>query len=215
MVLRASHIPVRLATGAFILNSGLSKIREGDEEFHKQIHGMASNAYPAFESMDATTFTKLLGAGEIALGSALLVPFVSSTVAGAGLAAFSGGLLGLYMRTPGMRMNDSVRPSPEGLGLAKDSWLAAIGTGLVVDSLVTRGRRAATRSTAKAGRTAARAGRKAAKAGQAAANGRRKVADATARSALKAGRMAAKGGAAAGETVGEAVVKGRTLLHIA
>lgn len=38
---------------------------------------------------------RLLSACEIALGSALLVPIVPAAVAGAGLTAFSGGLLGL------------------------------------------------------------------------------------------------------------------------
>lgn len=34
---------------------------------------------------------------------ALLLTVVPTAVAGAGLAAFSAGLLGLYLRTPGMR----------------------------------------------------------------------------------------------------------------
>ena len=146
MALRAWHIPARLATGAFILNSGLSKLKETDEEHHKQIHGMASNAFPAFESMDPQTFTRLLAGSEVALGAALLVPFVSSGLAGAGLTAFSGGLIGLYLRTPAMREHDSLRPSPQGMAVAKDSWMLAIGTGLVMDSMATRVRRLFKRS---------------------------------------------------------------------
>ena len=146
MALRAWHVPVRLATGAFILNSGLSKLKESDEEHHKQIHGAAANAYPAFESMDPETFTRLLGAGETALGGALLLPFVSSGLAGAGLTAFSGGLIGLYLRTPGMREHDSLRPSPQGMAVAKDSWMLAIGAGLVMDSVAARARRRFKRS---------------------------------------------------------------------
>ena len=141
MVMRAWHVPVRLATGAFILNSGLSKLKETDEEHHKQIHGLASNAYPAFESMEPQTFTRLLAGSEVALGAALLVPFVSSGLAGLGLTAFSGGLVGLYMRSPGMREHGSLRPSPQGMAVAKDVWMLAIGTGLVVDTVASRARR--------------------------------------------------------------------------
>ncbi len=126
------HIPVRAATGAFILNSGLSKLKADDEELHKGIHGMASTAYPQFESIDPKTFTKALGAGETALGAALLAPFVGPGLAGAGLTAFAAGLTGLYLRVPGMTQ-DGIRPSQQGIALAKDSWLLAIGTALMLD----------------------------------------------------------------------------------
>lgn len=126
------HIPVRLSTGAFILNSGLAKLKSEDEEMHKGIHGMASGVYPQFESMQPRTFTKALGAAEVALGAALLTPFVSPGLAGAGLTAFSSGLLGLYFKTPGMTQ-DGIRPSQNGMALAKDSWLAAIGLALMLD----------------------------------------------------------------------------------
>lgn len=126
------HIPVRAATGAFILNSGLSKLQADDEELHKGIHGMASTAYPQFEGIDPKTFTKALGAGETALGATLLAPFVSPGLAGAALTAFSAGLVGLYFRVPGMT-RDGIRPSQQGIALAKDSWLLSIGLALMLD----------------------------------------------------------------------------------
>jgi hypothetical protein len=132
---RAWHIPVRLATGAFILNSGLQKLTQAEDEQKKQVHGMAVGAYPFLESMDPDAFTLALGAGETALGAALLAPFVSSGLAGLGLTAFSGGLMGLYLRTPSLREHGSIRPTPQGLAVAKDSWMLAIGTGLVVDAV--------------------------------------------------------------------------------
>jgi len=132
---RAWHVPVRLATGAFILNSGIQKLTKAEDEQKKAVHGMASSAYPAFEGMDANTFTLALGAGETALGGALLMPFVSSALAGVGLSAFSAGLVGLYLRTPSMREHGTLRPSPQGIPVAKDVWMLAIGTGLVVDSV--------------------------------------------------------------------------------
>jgi hypothetical protein len=131
------HIPVRAATGAFILNSGISKLRADDEDVHKGVHGMASGAYPQFANMDPRTFTKALGAGEVALGTALLVPFVGPGLAGAGLSAFSAGLMGLYFRLPGMT-EDGVRPSQQGMALAKDSWLMSIGLALLLDRATSR-----------------------------------------------------------------------------
>ena len=58
-----------------------------------------------------------------------------TVVAGAGLTAFSGGLLGLYARTPGMRKEGTPLPTHEGTALAKDVWMAGIGLGLVLDEL--------------------------------------------------------------------------------
>ncbi|WP_406724225.1 hypothetical protein WJ438_05595 [Streptomyces sp. GD-15H] len=133
------HVAPRLATGAFILNSGLSK-RGVDEETAAQLHGMAKNTYPALDRMQPAAFARLLSTGEITLGAALLLPFVPTVVAGAGLAAFSSGLLGLYLRTPGMRQEGSLRPTQEGIVLAKDVWMLGIALGFVVDEM-TRGRR--------------------------------------------------------------------------
>lgn len=138
MKFQISHAPLRLATGAFILNSGINKWRATDEEVHKQIHSMASNAYPQFDSVDAKVFTKALAGAEMALGTALLTPFISPGVAGAALTAFSGGLVGLYLRTPGMREDGSIRPSQNGTALAKDVWMLGIGAALVLDSVVSR-----------------------------------------------------------------------------
>ena len=134
-------MPVRLATGAFILNSGLAKLRADDEEMHKGIHGMASTAYPQFANMEPKTFTRALGAAETALGATLLAPFTGPRLAGAGLTAFSAGLMGLYFKVPGMT-EDGIRPSQQGLALAKDSWLLAIGTALMLDRSPKRARAA-------------------------------------------------------------------------
>ncbi len=71
-------------------------------------------------------------------GATLLVPVIPSAVAGAGLTAFSGGLLGLYARTPGMRKENSPFPTQQGIALAKDVWMMGIGLGLVIDDLTDR-----------------------------------------------------------------------------
>ncbi|HEY8482648.1 MAG TPA: hypothetical protein VIL71_22745 [Spirillospora sp.] len=142
---RAHQMPVRLAVGAFVLNSGLSKLK-GDEEAAEQTHGMATTAYPFLESQHPVTFTRTLGWFETALGAALIAPVVPTAVVGAALTGFAGGLIGLYLRLPGMREPGSLRPTRQGIALAKDSWLAGVGTTLVLEELIrtrteSRGRR--------------------------------------------------------------------------
>ena len=131
---KAHHLPQRVATGAIILNSGIGKLR-ADEEAAAQLHEFAAGAYPFVNKLKPADFTRLLAVGEITLGAALLLPVVPAAVAGAGLAAFSGGLLGLYARTPGMREEGSLFPTQQGIPLAKDAWLMGIGLGLIIDDL--------------------------------------------------------------------------------
>ena len=135
------HLPVRLATGAYILSSGINKWTSQDEEMHKGVHSMATTAYPQLDSVEPKTFTKALAGAEMALGTALLTPFISPAMAGAALSAFSGGLVGLYMRTPSMREAGSIRPSQNGTAVAKDIWMLGIGTALLVDAATSRIRR--------------------------------------------------------------------------
>jgi hypothetical protein len=56
-------------------------------------------------------------------------------VAGAALTTFAAGLLGLYLRTPGMRQEGSLRPTQDGTALAKDVWMLGIGLGFIVDAV--------------------------------------------------------------------------------
>jgi hypothetical protein len=134
---RARHFPVRLATGAFILNSGLAK-RHADEDTAVGLHSFASGTYPFLQQLDSQKFVRLLSSSEIALGAALLLPIVPAGVAGAGLAGFSASLLGLYLRTPGMRQDGSLAPTQDGTALAKDVWMLGAGLGMVVDALTDR-----------------------------------------------------------------------------
>lgn len=142
--MKLSHVPLRLATGAFILNSGLGK-RNLPPEAAEGLHGMAAGALPPVGNIEPQAFGKALSAGEIGLGVALLTPFVSPVIAGAGLAAFSGGLVTMYLRTPGMTAEGSaVRPSDQGTPLAKDVWMLGAGLSLLIDGLASRaGKRSA------------------------------------------------------------------------
>ena len=130
--------PLRVTTGAFILSTGLDKWK-GDEQTAAALHGFASGTYPFLKRLDPPKFLKLLAAGEIAVGSVLLLPVVPATVAGAALVGFSAGLLGLYARTPGMRRGRfDPRSTPEGLPISKDVWMLGTGLGLVIDGLTSK-----------------------------------------------------------------------------
>jgi hypothetical protein len=133
---KARRLPGRLAAGAFTLDSGLSKWN-ADEQTAAALHGMAAKTYPFLGKMKPKDFVRLLSAAEIALGSALLLPVVPAGLAGAGLTALAGGTLGVYLRTPGMT-RDGIRPSQEGIALAKDVWMLGIGLGLLIDGVTDR-----------------------------------------------------------------------------
>ena len=134
MGIKARHLPPRIATGAFILNSGIGKL-SADDATITQLHGFAAGTYPFLNKLKPKDFVRLLAATEITLGTALLIPVVPAGVVGAGLAAFSGGLLGLYVRTPGMRKQGTPLPTEQGTQFAKDVWMAGIGLGLMIDDL--------------------------------------------------------------------------------
>jgi hypothetical protein len=157
MARRLFHAPIRLTAGAFILNSGLTKW-SADAETAAGMQGMAAGTYPALGKLEPLTFAKVLSATEIAVGAALLTPTVGPVKSGALLTAFSGGLLGLYVKTPGM--HEGLRPTQQGTAIAKDIWLLGMGTSLVLDGLANNTKKAAkrtTKATKKAAKKAANA----------------------------------------------------------
>ncbi len=147
---RIANLPIRVATGAFILSSGLSKL-QADKDTYERLHERASGTFPILENVPSEQFGKALAATEVGLGAALLMPFVvGDGLAGLMLSAFSTGLLRLYLKTPGMRQEGSLRPSRDGTAMAKDVWLEGIGLSLLASSIGTRprgARRAKKRST--------------------------------------------------------------------
>lgn len=58
-----------------------------------------------------------------------------SAVAGAALTAFGGGLVKMYLSTPGMTDDSGVRPTQDGTAIAKDIWLVGAGLTLLIDGL--------------------------------------------------------------------------------
>ena len=132
MRIRSRNLPTRVATGAFILHSGLEKW-QGGEELAQALHGFASGAYPFLADVPPAKFLKGLAAAEIGLGIALLAPFIPNRIAGLKLTAFSAGLLGLYWRTPPLHKEGSIWPTQDGIAISKDVWMLGIGLGLMAD----------------------------------------------------------------------------------
>ncbi len=130
---KAWHLPIRATAGAFILGSGLQK-RGADAETAQGLQGFASHAVPQVQQLPPEQFGKALSSGEIALGTALLVPKLPSWLAGAGLTAFALGLNRLYLKAPGLRQDGSLAPTDDGLGIAKDVWLTGMGLALLADA---------------------------------------------------------------------------------
>jgi hypothetical protein len=75
----------------------------------------------------------VLAGAEIGIGAALLTPFIGNRLAGAALTGFSGGLVGMYLRTPALHEAGSVWPSRAGIAISKDVWMLGIGVGLLAD----------------------------------------------------------------------------------
>lgn len=146
-----THVPLRVATGAFILNSGIGKLG-ADEDTAQFLHGAAAATYPVlFKDMKPKGFAQLLAYSEIAVGVALLAPMVPATIAGAALTGFGVGLMGMYFKSPSMTLDDGIRPSQEGTAVAKDVWL--VGAGL---TLLSQGIAGAAKSGVKTSKKTAR-----------------------------------------------------------
>ncbi len=80
--MRLSHVPVRLAAGAFILNSGIGKLH-ADEMTAKGLHSMATGTYPFLAKAEPMASRARWAPAKSLIGATLLSPFVSPFVAGA------------------------------------------------------------------------------------------------------------------------------------
>ena len=144
--MRVSHVPLRAATGAFILNEGLGR-RSVDP---KGTDGLASTI-PPLATAEPATVGKAVAGAEVALGALLLAPFIPPVVAGAALAAFSAGLL----RSRWHSIDRDPEPDKEKT-VAKDLWMLGTGLALVLDG-VTDGTRRTAKRTSKAAKRAVEA----------------------------------------------------------
>jgi DoxX len=137
--MRFSNAPLRLSAGAYILNAGITHLQDREGAFDLQ--KTAGATYPELGNLEPDQFLLLLAGGEAALGSVLLIPQVSPRLAGLGLAAFSGSLLGMYWHDERFRRSPtSFRPSQEGEALLKDIWLLGMALALMLQRTPSRRR---------------------------------------------------------------------------
>ncbi|MFC9245459.1 hypothetical protein ACFT7S_15970 [Streptomyces sp. NPDC057136] len=113
----------------------INRIRGADEATAERLQQFAATTYPFLGKHDAQKFVRLLSAGEVAIATTLLLPVIPAAVAGVALTAFSVGTLGLYLRTPGMRREGSLRPTEQGTVLAKDVWMLGIGISPIAEGV--------------------------------------------------------------------------------
>ena len=123
------------------MNSGLNKLN-GEDEYLEHVFGMAVTAYPILDAVGSTRFSKLFGSLEVLIGTLLLIPLIPDAVAGTVMLPFSAGLAGLYLRIPGMRADKSVRPTSQGIAMAKDLWLLGISLSLITSQVKSKMRNA-------------------------------------------------------------------------
>ena len=128
--LAARDVPARLATGGYILHSGITKWN-GTPQTAAAVHGAAAAAFPFLKDIPPEKFLRMLAAGELAIGTTLLLPLVPSRLAGLALTGFSGALLTMYWRTPAMHKPGSIWPTHAGTAVSKDVWMLGIGLGLL------------------------------------------------------------------------------------
>jgi hypothetical protein len=117
---------------------------------------MAAGAYPFLADVDPKLLTKAVAGTEIALGTALLVPVLPRALVATGFTAFSAGLVGMYLRTPALRRGENdPRPSPQGVGIAKDVIMLGAAASYLLDALGSSAKKASKKAAKKAKKQAA------------------------------------------------------------
>lgn len=129
----ARDIPLRLATGPFLVWTGVRKLQQ--PERGDRLLESASTSLPQLVDVfgsEPERFARALGVLELGLG-AWLASGLRSRGAGLALSAFAGATLSLLFTEPANRLPGSAwEPSPRGLPLAKDVWLLGAGLSLAL-----------------------------------------------------------------------------------
>jgi hypothetical protein len=122
---KARRAPLRLTTGAYVLNTGIATFGV-DDDASARLQSTVATYVPQANRLDPRTFSKVVAAGEVTLGTALLLPIVPTAAAGLALTAFGGSLLATRWRTPDATSAPAVT----------DAWLTGSGASLLLDALV-------------------------------------------------------------------------------
>ena len=113
------------------------------------MHGFAAGTYPFLKNLPPQQFAKAAVDVRDRRRRGAADPVRADRRRRGGADGFSGGLLGLYLRTPGMRKPGSLAPTEQGLAIAKDSWLLGIGIGLLTRGTIDRPQPRRVRKAAK------------------------------------------------------------------
>ncbi len=127
--------PLRLTTGAFVLNSGVSTFNANEEKIQR-LHASAVSVLPQVARLKPRTFAKALAAGEVTLGTALMLPIVPPAIAGLGLSAFAASLLAARQPASAQQAAAPGETSSAVPG-ATEAWMLGSGVSLVLDALTT------------------------------------------------------------------------------
>jgi hypothetical protein len=95
MGLPLGAIASRAAAGSYLVRTGL-ETWSGSEARARELHATASNIVPPVQRMSPDMLLKVVAAGQVSLGAALLLPTPPSRLARVGLAA---GLAALAARS--------------------------------------------------------------------------------------------------------------------
>ena len=128
--------PLRLTTGAFVLNSGVSTFNASDAKIQR-LQASAAQLVPQVGQMTPRTFAKALAAGEVALGTALMLPIVPPAIAGLGLSAFAASLLATRRSSSGQHTDPPGETSTGPVPGATEAWMLGSGVALLLDALTT------------------------------------------------------------------------------
>lgn len=134
---RLTNLPERIAAGAYVLSSGLTKL-QSDAARAGALRATPASSYTVPGELPAESFTKLLGVAECAVGGTLLLPLLGDGLAGVSLSAVAGGLLGLHLKTSAVRQEGGLRPSQQGELFTGDAVLLGIGLSLMGHSVGAR-----------------------------------------------------------------------------
>ena len=120
-----------------MLNSGVSTFTATDERT-KRLQSTVATLVPQVERMDPRTFAKALGAGEVALGTALMLPVVPAAVAGLGLSAFAASLIATRRPSSnGQHAEAATDTTTQAVPNATEAWMLGSGVSLLLDALTT------------------------------------------------------------------------------
>jgi hypothetical protein len=133
---RIANQPIRLVAGASMVNAGMEKLN-ADYTPILAVPETADGVGPPLVRTPTGPFVKLLGAAEVGIGAALVLPLLSDVLVGLFLTAFVGA------KFLARRQNEGVGQPPQATtrpNLVKETWLFGIGVTLLATG---RGRRSA------------------------------------------------------------------------